>query len=60
MGLFSLESFTAGLETVLTEIYQENPGLYQEVVEFIIEYAEDPSLLGMALHILYVGYKSTA
>jgi hypothetical protein len=54
MGLFSLESFTAGLETVLTEIYQENPGLYQEVVEFIIEYAEDPSLLGMALHILYV------
>jgi ubiquinone/menaquinone biosynthesis C-methylase UbiE len=60
IGLFSLESFTAGLETILTEIYQDDPGLYQEVIELIIEYAEDPSLLGMALHILYVGQKTTA
>jgi SAM-dependent methyltransferase len=57
VGLFSLEALTAGLESVIVEIAEENPELFNVVLDLILQNAGDPSLLGMALHILYVGQK---
>ena len=57
VGLFSLDALTAGLESVVMEIAEENPELYNVALDLIKASAGDPSLLGMALHILYVGQK---
>lgn len=54
-GLLALEGFTAGLESVIRELSQENPELYQKVLDLILDHAGDPSILGMSIHILYIG-----
>ena len=56
--LLAAEGFSAGLESSLSELTRENPSLYKEILRIIVENASDPSVLGMSLHVLYVGIKS--
>jgi len=56
--LLAAEGFSAGLESSISELTLENPSLYEEILRIIIENASDPSILGMSLHVLYVGVKS--
>lgn len=55
LGLLALEGFTAGLESVIGELSQENPELYRKVLDLVLDHAGDPSILGMSIHILYIG-----
>lgn len=57
VDLFSLESFTAGLETTLSQMAETEPDTYAMVMQMLLANANDPSILGMALHLLYVGKK---
>jgi SAM-dependent methyltransferase len=54
VALLSAESLTVGLETVLPELLADE-ALHQLVFELAIGHAGDPSILGLARHLLYVG-----
>jgi hypothetical protein len=58
VDLLALEGFTAGLESILVNLYREHRRLYNQALELILQSANDPSILGMALHILYVRRKA--
>lgn len=55
--LLALEGFSAGLESVLAQLADEDPSLYGRVLQLIIDTADDASILGMSLHLLYVARK---
>lgn len=57
LGMFALEGFTAGLEATLAEFHTNEPELYAATLRLILKSAQDPSILGMSLHVLYVGQR---
>jgi ubiquinone/menaquinone biosynthesis C-methylase UbiE len=57
VNLLALEGFTAGLESILADLFHEDRRPYNQALELIMQSAGDPSILGMAIHILYVGRK---
>jgi ubiquinone/menaquinone biosynthesis C-methylase UbiE len=59
VALLSTESLTVGLEAVLPELLADE-ALRQLVVELAIGHAGDPSILGLARHLLYVGHYRSA
>lgn len=54
LELLSAESITVGLQDELPALLSDPP-LAELVCRFALQYAADPSLLGLANHLLYVG-----
>ncbi len=57
IGLYSSEGISIGIQRSLHEMAEDDPKLYQSAMELIIRTADDPSILGMATHLLYIGRK---
>ena len=55
LALFSAEGITASSQRALSELATSEPAIYQAALDVIIRTAGDPSILGMATHLLYVG-----
>jgi S-adenosylmethionine-dependent methyltransferase len=55
LGLLAAESITVGIQRSLVELAANDPVTYQAALEVIVETARDPSILGMAAHLLYIG-----
>ena len=55
LGLLAAESITVGIQRSLVELAENDPVTYQAALEVIVEAASDPSILGMAAHLLYIG-----
>jgi SAM-dependent methyltransferase len=57
--LLSSEGITVGLHDVLADVVGDR-AVFQKTLELIVATAHDPSILGLANHLLYVGRKSGA
>jgi len=57
LDLLSDQGFASTNAEALAELKEHNPAAYQTVLELIIQTANDPSILGMAGHLLYIGKK---
>ena len=55
LGLLAAESITVGIQRSLVELAENDPVTYQAALEILVEAASDPSILGMAAHLLYIG-----
>lgn len=56
--LLSTESVIADIQRALFELATSDPVAYQAAFDIIVRVASDPSILGMAIHLLYVGSNS--
>jgi len=52
------EGIAAGLEDALAELAGSNPAAYRATLDVVVRTADDPSILGLSSHLLYVGRKS--
>jgi ubiquinone/menaquinone biosynthesis C-methylase UbiE len=55
LALLAAEGIIVDMQRVLAEISESDPEAYQVAFELILRTAGDPSILGMATHLLYVG-----
>lgn len=55
LGLFASEGLGAGIEEALAEIRESSPQEYADVLDRIVESADDPNLFGLTTHLLYIG-----
>ena len=56
--LLASEGIVPDLQGALAELGTQDPPTYQAALNIIIRTASDPSILGLANHLLYVGQKS--
>jgi SAM-dependent methyltransferase len=57
ISLVATEGISAGIEEIIMELREEDPVMYVKVLQLLIATAEDPSILGMCSHLLYIGRK---
>ncbi len=57
LKLLASEGITAGIERELADLAGKNPALYERALDLVIQTAADPSILGMASHLLYIAEK---
>ncbi|MGZ3600428.1 MAG: hypothetical protein ACXWQ5_12120, partial [Ktedonobacterales bacterium] len=57
--LASSEGISVGIAQALADIEATAPDLYERALNLIVQTASDPSILGMANHLLYIGRKSS-
>jgi ubiquinone/menaquinone biosynthesis C-methylase UbiE len=55
--LLAAEGIVGDLQRVLFELDQNDPVTYQAALDLILRTADDPGILGMASHLLYIGKK---
>ena len=55
LALLSAEGIAANSQRALSELATSEPAIYQAASDVIIQTAGDPSILGMANHLLYAG-----
>ena len=55
LALLAAEGIIVDMQRVLAEIVESDPELYQAAFNLVLRTAGDPSILGMATHLLYVG-----
>jgi hypothetical protein len=55
LALLAAEGIIVDLQRALSECASEDPTIYQAALDVILRTASDPSILGMASHLLYVG-----
>ena len=55
LALLAAEGIAVDSRTALSELAASDPIVYQAVLDVITRTASDPSILGMAAHLLYVG-----
>jgi SAM-dependent methyltransferase len=55
LTLLAAEGIVVDIQRALFECASDDPGIYQAALEVIMRTASDPSILGMASHLLYVG-----
>jgi SAM-dependent methyltransferase len=55
IGLYAAEGITIGIQKSLSEIAENDPETYLSALDLIVKTADDPSILGMASHLLYIG-----
>lgn len=60
LALLSAEGIAVNSQQALSELATNNPTLYQAAMDVIMSTAGDPSILGMANHLLYVGRRGEA
>ena len=58
LTLLAAEGFVRDIQKSLYELGKNDPATYQAVLDVIISTANDPSILGMAAHLLYIGKKN--
>jgi hypothetical protein len=58
LALLACEGIATGLEDALAELAGSNPAAYQATLDVVVRTADDPSILGLSNHLLYVGRKS--
>ncbi len=58
VGLYAAEGITIGIQKALHELVENDPEIYQAALDIIIRTADEPSILGMAVHWLYIGRKN--
>ncbi len=58
LKLLASESIVPDLQSTLADLATNDPSAYQAALDAIIRVADDPSILGMSNHLLYVGRKS--
>lgn len=57
LKLLSSEGITSAIQDELADLAKNDPALYQRALDLVIQTADDPSILGMAGHLLYIGEK---
>lgn len=55
LGLLATEGVVVDIQRVLVELAESNPEAYEAAFEIVVCTASDPSILGMASHLLYIG-----
>ena len=55
LALLAAEGIAVNSQRALSELSTSDPATYQAALDVIIRTASDPSILGMATHLLYVG-----
>jgi len=60
VALLGSQGILAGLEETLTTLACDDPPGYRAALDLAIQTANDPSILGLCNHLLYVGRKGTA
>lgn len=58
LGLLAAEGIVIDIQRGLFELVEGDPVAYEAALEVVIRTAGDPSILGMAAHLLYVGRNS--
>lgn len=56
-ALAASEGISVGIAEALADIEATAPELYERALDLIVQTASDPSILGMANHLLYIGRK---
>ncbi|HKC76673.1 MAG TPA: hypothetical protein VKF37_21090 [Chloroflexota bacterium] len=56
--MLACEGIAAGLEDALAELAGSNPAAYRATLDVVVRTADDPSILGLSSHLLYVGRKA--
>jgi SAM-dependent methyltransferase len=59
LDLLAAEGIVAVHQRPLFDLARDDPATYQAAFELILRTANDPSILGMATHLLYIGRKAT-
>lgn len=57
--LASSEGISVGIAQELADMQATSPDMYERALDIIVQSASDPSILGMANHLLYIGRKSS-
>jgi SAM-dependent methyltransferase len=57
LTLLATEGIIVDIQRCLIELAESDPLTYQAAFEVVVNIADDPSILGMATHLLYVGKK---
>jgi SAM-dependent methyltransferase len=57
LALLAAESIVPDLQQTVMDMSESDPATYQTVLDLIVRTASDPSILGMAAHLVYVGRK---
>jgi hypothetical protein len=57
VALLAAEGILAGIHRVLLELAAGDEATYRAAFDLIVQTASDPSILGMATHLLYAGRK---
>lgn len=57
IGLYAAEGITIGIQSSLQELAENDPETYKAALDIIVRTADEPSILGMAAHLLYIGRK---
>ena len=60
LALLSAEGIAVNSQRALSELATSDPTLYQAALDVVMRTADDPSILGMANHLLYVGRRVDA
>jgi hypothetical protein len=58
LRLLATEGIVVDMQGVLFELAETDPTAYRAAFDVVAHTASDPSILGMATHLLYVGRKS--
>lgn len=58
LALLAAESVTGGMQGAVTEALAAEPTVRQPLFDVLVEVAHDPTILGMANHLLYIGRRS--
>ncbi|MCE2494674.1 MAG: class I SAM-dependent methyltransferase [Alphaproteobacteria bacterium] len=58
LALLAAEGIAANSQAALSELATSDPSTYQAARDLIMRTSSDPSILGMATHLLYVGRRS--
>lgn len=58
IGLYAAEGITIGIQKSLYELAENDPETYKAALGIIVKTADDPGILGMAAHLLYIGRKT--
>jgi S-adenosylmethionine-dependent methyltransferase len=57
LALLSAEGLVVDIQRALSELAEDDPETHQAAFDLVLRTASDPSILGMASHLLYVGRK---
>lgn len=55
IGLYSTQGITIGIQGALHELAEKDPETYTAALDLIMRTADEPNILGMATHLLYIG-----
>lgn len=54
-GLFASEGLGAGIEEAVAELRESDPATYEALMGVVVASSDNPSILGLSTHLLYVG-----